>query len=548
MVEPAAKGLLVFGIGLGYHLQALRELFPQKDIICFEPDPTWPDRLAEQNISLENLTAGTLFPDSPNWQEALRSRFHDGYQLIALESCRRAYPALFAEVDALHTRYNSRDTVNRNTLKRFGARWVENLLINFLCLEGQQSINPMRGRFSSLPALLLAGGPTLHSVLPLLKDLRQRMIILTVDTSYACCREVGIEPDFLIAVDPQYWNTKHFERVEPAKKAAILISESSAHPRTFRLLNRRPCFCGSLFPMGSFFEQSIPPRDRLGAGGSVTTTAWDFLKYIGATQIYTAGMDMGFPERETHFRGSYFEETIAMTGNALHPAETAALSYLFSGQPEYRESYTGEPVLSDRRMDLYCQWFEHQIQQDDRVRGFALSEKSRRIPGMELTDRNHLLSLPDIRKDIDERLQNIRTSLSQGQETGDRLNEAFQSLQTSMSTMSEQCRKALKILDGFHHNNSVKESVIEGLNEIDSGLLSDGNRQIAGFLINDAMNSLAGLPNPQTFQDAMHRSEKLYRELLTGIETHIRIFRKARIKISRLQADNNKIRGNNTLC
>ena len=581
MADPKAKGLLVFGLGLGYHLRALADLFPQKEVICFEPDPLWPALIAREGIHAGDLAAKIIFPDST--LSNLQDYFHEGYQLIALESYRRIYPELFALVEGLHKKYSSRNAVNQNTLKRFGLRWVENLLINFLCLERQQSINIMRNTFPGFPALLLAGGPTLRSILPLLEHLRQRMIILAVDTSYSPCREAGIEPDFLIAVDPQYWNTKHFERLRPVpggpkekpeegpegrpeerpekepvekpeegsgENTAILISESSAHPRTFRLLKRQPYFCGSLFPLGDFFEQHLPPRDKLGAGGSVATTAWSFLRYIGATKIYTAGMDMGFPNRKTHFHGSYFEETIAMSGTSLLPAETAALSYLLSGRPEYRESYSGRALLSDSRMDLYCQWFEHQIQQDDEVMGASLSEESRKIPGMGLAKPEELLSLPNIRMEIDGRLARIRQSASaQPQREGLMAASVSEALQGSMEDMATQCRQALEIIGEYHHNRSPAAQTLDRLQNIDRRLLSDETRNIAGFLISDVVNSLIGLPDPETLPDAMKRSEELYRRLLESTDGHIRIFRKtmAKIKNSAQHADN-KAREQNGLC
>ena len=555
IVDPAAKGFVVFGLGLAYHLEVLTKLFPRKKIICFEPDAGWHDLVVMEGIHITGSVAKFVFADSVGWRDALQAYFHEGYQLIAIESQRRAHPQIFEIVNSLYGLYSGRNTVNRNTLKRFGSRWVENLLINFLCLEEQQTINAMRAAFPAVPALLLAGGPSLQASLPLLTRLRQRMLIMAVDTTYLRCREAGVEPDFLIAVDPQYWNTKHFERASfglggqtdqtgQGVNRAILISESSAHPRTFRLLQTQPpCFSASLFPLGAYFEASLPPRDLLGAGGSVATTAWDFLRYIGAVDIYSAGLDMGFPNRETHFRGSYFEESIAMSGTALRPAETAAIHYLFSGRPVYREAYNGKKLLSDKRMDLYCSWFEDKIRQDDRVRSFVLSEWSRRIPGMELADQEQLLLLPKIRPEIDARLDAIRNDMSVQQSSGgdrhrplrEELMSAFQSLQVSMQSMAEQCSAALSILSDYGSgNDSHNPDLLRQLNEIDNRILSTKNRKIAGFLINDAMETLTDLPQPASLSEAMSRSAKLYRELLGGIRLHLTIFHKTERKITYL--------------
>ena len=110
--------------------------------------------------------------------------------------------------------------------------WVRNLLSNLDRFAGNPGIGVAQNRFPGVPALVMAAGPSLDEVLPHLKALKEHMLIVAVDTSYRFCKNQGVEPDFLVSVDPQYWNSRHLDWLE--REQTILVSESSAHPRVFR--------------------------------------------------------------------------------------------------------------------------------------------------------------------------------------------------------------------------------------------------------------------------------------------------------------------------
>ena len=212
-----------------------------------------------------------------------------------------------------------------------------------------------------IPTLLLAAGPTLDQVLPHLRELARRCLVIAVDTAVSPARRAGIEPDFAVVVDPQYWNARHLDRIPPGR--TLLVSEASAHPFVFRHF-RPPLFlCSSLFPLGRSFEALLGAFGSLGAGGSVSTSAWDLARLLGTSQVYAAGLDLGFPGGRTHCRASFFEELALALGSRLQPAEGVIFRYLTWGAnpapiPCERRRRRSSPTAG---WPIYRTWFASQL-------------------------------------------------------------------------------------------------------------------------------------------------------------------------------------------
>ncbi len=525
--DTAPQGLVVVGGGLGYHLDALAKRFPELDIICLEPLKEWPDSVRANGITLEALCS-RFYLANADWREDIRDCFYRGYDLFALESHRHCFPELISELEQLKNSFGNRQEVNRNTLKRFGSLWVRNLLFNFLRLREDKSIQCFGGSLRGIPALLLAGGPSLDEILPFLGEMKKKMVIVAVDTAIAACKRVGVLPDFVVAVDPQYWNTKHLHQMAGEPELPLLISESSACPRSFRLYPAAPYFFKSHFPLGTYFEEKLLPRDALSSGGSVATATWDFLRYAGVTRIYLAGLDMGFPGHLTHYRGSYFEEMITSEGRRLHPAEQAHLEYLYSGRPVYREDHSGEKLLSDQRMDVYCHWFESQFRNNPEIINSSLSRSSRRLRGAKTEDYEHIRQLKDLRPEIDRRLFAAKNNDNSRRIASPFIKTLLARLNLSLTDLKSICDHALQILEQLETRDTAaarRDELLDELDSTDKKILADGERRIAGFLIDDVMETLTTQKDPENFEQALERSRQFYSTLGEAAGTHMNLIK-----------------------
>jgi hypothetical protein len=430
-----------------------------------------------------------------------------------------------------------RDDVNMATLKKFGRRWINNLSRNMTFIRDLPGISSLAGIASAsppaLPVFLAAAGPGLDGIAPLLPEIHKRCIMVAVDTSLRFLLRNGVDPDFVMVVDPQFWNSRHLNRC--ASTRTRLIAESAVYPPVLRLPFRGQYLCGSLFPLGAFIEQRVDPKGTLGAGGSVATSAWDFSRILGAREIWIAGLDLAFPGLKTHFRGAEFEEKALSESGRRKPAETWLTHALRDGFPFLAPSMGGGQVLTDRRLSLYAAWFENNFRRFQEIRNYCLigNEGDQAIggglaiAGFEPAKLEALLALPECRNEIDKRLEaafsRIETDFFEPSAMSlrhTRYENAVTALVSGLEQIKNACKKGEKIAtqalrQDFNQKN--REKTLASLDEINRFIASSEVKEIAGFLFpQETMETAHPAPSENaanTFRQYLESTLHLYRSL-----------------------------------
>lgn len=534
---------ILLGFGLGYSAEACRRLFPESRIIAVLPDASFFARvLRERNLThlIKDPSVTFALEPGPDEIAPLLSDIRGlDYAVLRNRGITGTYGDYFRKIEEAISSFRSKQEINLNTLIRFGRRWVNNLLQNIRVLLKSENVGELAGLFTGVPCLLLAAGPTLDEIAEDLQIWRERCLLIAVDTAAGFCARLGVEPDFLVVVDPQYWNSRYLERTSFSR--TVLVSESSTHPRVFRLLPLKTYFCGSLFPLGKYLEGFIGERGTLGAGGSVATTAWDFARMLGCRPLFCAGLDLGFPRMQTHYRGSFFEESIHSIESRLDPGEGRIFSYTYGAGPFPSENYNGGRTLTDKRLVLYKWWFEGQVRSvrhtaaenrdsqlkpdapvgtanaqpqhdapvgtaDSLPRTRVLSGESVKIEGFEAADPGIVRNLKQCRSDIDKILASIwKPNLhpSNRQDSGvsdgkkERLAKGCRRLIDELSELGELAERGVqevqKILPRLRSGGlrGLDADTLRRLDEIDDEILSSGTREIAGFLLQQVAKEIS---------------------------------------------------------
>ncbi|MBN1835428.1 MAG: DUF115 domain-containing protein, partial [Spirochaetales bacterium] len=414
-VAEGVTAAVFYGFGLGYQVEAFRRLRPGVPAVVIEPEIGAFLQALETRELASILGAPEVFwhvGDGPEAAVMTLDALPLGrMRVFRLPAAAPESAEYFRRVDAAVRSLLDRREVNLNTLNRFGRLWLRNLTANLREFVLCPGVEGLRGSFDGVPALVLAAGPSLDRLLPELPRLRERTLLVAVDTSFGLCVAAGVEPDLLVTVDPQYWNTRHLDRVVVEK--AVTVSESSAHPRLFR----RPgpeaplYFVSSFFPLGRLLEEAVGARGRVGAGGSVATTAWDLARLLGCRPVYMGGLDLGYPGSRTHCRGAFFEERAHDRSFRLATAEGSSFQALREAGPFPVENNAGTTTLTDRRLIIYKWWFENQMAQagaSPSTPTFSLSSAGVRIEGMPYEAPEALGELEVRRPRIDAVLRAIR--------------------------------------------------------------------------------------------------------------------------------------------
>ncbi|MGP1576743.1 MAG: motility associated factor glycosyltransferase family protein [Treponema sp.] len=381
---PAVQQSCVFaGLGLGYPVLCYMEQRPQAEVIIVEPDRVvfLCFLAAASRKDFFNHQKLILLIGIPAQEAAsvLIEKNYTGtpFRNAAAAALQKEY---FEPFFALLERNRTKNSINAKTLERFGMLWLRNTIKNKSCLYTMHSISCFAGAFRGLPAVVLAGGPSLTRHLTYIAQSRQNYLIIAVDTAVRACIRASLVPDFILSFDPQYWNYLHTAGLDTSQ--SILITEAAVFPAVLRQKYRAVFLAQSSVPFVSYFAPFAEQETKLAAGGSVATTAWDFARFIGAATIIMAGLDLGFPKSQTHFAGSTFEENSHIQAERFSPAETSRSRSLYAAFPELRQGYTGQQVLTDRRMLLYAWWFESSLAKYPEVHTYNLLPEGITIPGM----------------------------------------------------------------------------------------------------------------------------------------------------------------------
>jgi hypothetical protein len=552
--------LVILGFGLGYAAEAAANAAPERPLIVVERRPAiLKTALETRDLSVFLTRRRALFvtggsPDAVVGALRLLEDNRTGSQgsgpcaLIRNRALVSFDPEWYAEAERRINAWSSREDVNMATLRRFGKRWVRNLAVNREAIRDTPGVSELFARLPPLPfpALLVAAGPSLDRIAPLLPELAKRAVVVAVDTSQRLLLERGVDPDFTVAVDPQYWNARHLDRA-PAPHTC-LIAESAVWPSVLREPFAHSLLCASLFPLGRFIEERIGPKGSLGAGGSVATTAWDFARALVcgsqgvcgtqgacdsqrvAGDIWVAGLDLSFPKLKTHFRGALFETRSLVEARRFLPAETLSVRALRDGRPFRAPSASGGEVFTDRRLALYASWFENQARLYPRIRNHSLSPDGLALGGFPVSPVEELLALPPRRGEITELLAEAFSGLDRDfnapAEREDRSRQyriASEDLLRGLESLRTLAAESALLAAGA--GSAHRDSVLRRLDEANRRIVESEVKDIAGFLFPPLAELEASPEKAETDPYGRHLelSAKLYRSLAETTEYHLSI-------------------------
>ena len=400
--------IIFMGAGLGWHICALAKMIkgegtscPVKKLVLVEPDPIhffgalfyidWTPVFEVEQLVIavgcpEDSLMGLLEGNSISVGNSGVSAAYV-YVVPAFIQHAREY---FDSVITLIERNRNKNDINAATYKKFEKLWIRNSMKNIKELGKHTTVTKLAEVFKEENAghepdfIVVAAGPSLSELISDLAEYKNHAVIVCVETALHALLKGGIEPDFIVITDPQYYAYRHIAGLKAP--GSTLICPLSVYPAVFRFECRQIALCSEMFPVSSYFEKQMGSFGDLGAGGSVASSAWNLCRMLGAKNIYFAGLDLSYPKGQTHIKGSSAEQTFHTNANRLVPVQAFNSSSRFGANPEYSTDYEGKPVLTDARMKMFAWWFESQIAGCKDVKTWTMSKASMKIPGVEYAE------------------------------------------------------------------------------------------------------------------------------------------------------------------
>lgn len=528
-----AETIVFFGAGLGYAPVCVCNTYHDKNIVIIEPNPSillHAFSLIDWEVVWQ--TQSCVFLLEATEETCITILEHFGLfsiHIIAQPNIVFLNQHYFTNIKTLLQRNRDKQHINERTLERFSKRWLSNMSKNIPLLPSLGGIIPYQNKAHSLPACVLAAGPGLDENLTFLNEIKKRCIIICTDTALRAALANNVQPHFILLTDPQYLNARHLEGLSAPE--SILITEMAVYPSIFRFKCKKILLFSSLFPLGVYIEEKTFRRGTLKAGGSVSTTAWDFARFIGCSTIFMIGLDLGFPLKKTHARFSTFEEKTHTIASRIRSAETQATTILYNTQTSYAQDMNGNPILTDERMKLYGWWFESQFSRYPNTKTFTLSKTALKIPLIQQTDIHVVLNLQNKEKEIKTFILNGLIPLDLQKETL-QLHNALTSLHNELIELENIVQSGLALCKKKHNTVTEYQSTLKKLTKIDIQISKNKGSKLAELIfppqtkLEEALNKIKQKNTvlESSFEKNVTinllQAQTLYELILKSIKTH----------------------------
>ncbi len=364
--------IAVSGIALGYHISSLKKKYPALQIIAIENETAVTELCRKHNpSSLDGILVIHSENDLSIFFENLNLSEFRGVSHYIHRPSYQLNSAFYDSILANMKTYISSRVSDLLTRFEFEEKWVKNIFTNLRWLGRAPGVSSFFNSFNGYPGIIISAGPSLREELEILKELRDKAVIICVDTAFKVLSKAGIEPHFVMTLDAQKYSFKHFTGVLPAD--TVLISDMVSCPSILNYYRgRKVLSTTSKFyqnPTGKTIRETTPSMDwieqyadspgDIQSGGSVATSAFDFLLNIGCNPIILLGQDLAYTGREIHCSGTYHNDDWMPQINRLKNLDSINQNVIRKRKIKYVTRFNGNGrVISDFVFDLYKSWFE----------------------------------------------------------------------------------------------------------------------------------------------------------------------------------------------
>ena len=370
LVDPVETQSYVFyhvhGLGLGYHLELLFERAGDEAVFClFEPD------LLLFRTALETRDLSRII-DSRRvhffWtldkadlyvrlmpQTAMVTM---GTQAIVHAASMQRQREFHEQMQAWLAEFASFCKTNMNTLVLNGRRTLENIARNLGWYAAAPCMSRLKDRYKSFPAVIVSAGPSLRKNKHLLKDMVGKAAIIAVQTTLQPLLEMGIEPDFVTALDYHDICTRFFEKL-PKTLRTELVAEPKATNLIFSLHPGPMSMLGNEMAENLLLEMRLR-KAGLPSGSTVAHLAYYMAEHLGCNPIIFVGQDLGFTDGLYYTPGTSYEDVWRPELGRFSTVEMKQWEQIVRERPIMRQipDQQGRPMYTEERLFSYLQQFE----------------------------------------------------------------------------------------------------------------------------------------------------------------------------------------------
>lgn len=331
---------IVFGYGMGYIVNELKKQIKNDEIILIV-DPLKEELKIKDNqvysINELNEFKNKLKNSLEHYSREVKVICSPNYEKVAPNS----YKSILQIVKDIQMS----NIVYDNTIQLWGEKWQENSIHNLTFLTNDQPLTALY-QFTSKPIVIASGGPSLIKQLPILRKIRNKVILIAAGSTINSLLKNDIKPDFVVSIDGGEANYKHFKDIE-SKGTSLIYGLSSQYKIQREWKNKRFIFAG-------IEDQDLQAKVKMKygvdlplikGGGSVANYCFSIAIKMTSGPITFIGQDLAYTNLQSHALGNRATKVVTE-------------EYLIKRSAFKTMDYEGEEIYTDYAFTSMKESFE----------------------------------------------------------------------------------------------------------------------------------------------------------------------------------------------
>lgn len=363
----------VFGMGLGYHVEALIEDAAEEAVIfVFEPDLLMLRAAFETRNFSAAIEAGRLAFITRADKSQLMLRLTPKAAMISIGAAQIAHAPSQRIAGKFHDQmrqwldeFAAYSRTSLNTLVLNGRKTAENVAQTIAWYLAAPCMSRLKNHHQGQPAVIVSAGPSLRKNKHLLHGLQDRAVIIAVQTTLQPLLEMGIEPRFVTSLDYHEICTRFFEKL-PKSINTELVAEPKANKAIFRMYPGPVSVLGNAYAEDLLREMHLN-KERLQDGATVAHLAYYLAEHLGCDPIIFIGQDLGFGDGLCYAPGTSYEDVWRPELSRFCTVEMKQWDQIVRERFILRRipDYQGKPMYTEERLFTYLQQFERDFAQSN---------------------------------------------------------------------------------------------------------------------------------------------------------------------------------------
>lgn len=317
--KPANIDLVVFGIGLGYHVEMLCNSNKFTNITVIENDVR-NLKASMYTINWYTLLTNMRRENSITFHVQNQDQDKDSFVFTLKHHCHRLFPSI--SISTL-TYNHVPDYVHYRDAKEVFEEYATHMKVSTEVIgpEAQRLFNANYNISKGFPAIdlskstieegklisIIGGGPSLDIYAPLLKEYRDKFFIVTAGSGLSSLLKLDLKPDIHFELEFQVLATELLNHVnkDNVLNDLNLVSTFEANPGFPGMFNSAYMF----IPESSELRPILGEAHTLKRGGiTCTNGATAFCSTISSNDIFLFGLDFAYTNGLHHAKSNVSQE------------------------------------------------------------------------------------------------------------------------------------------------------------------------------------------------------------------------------------------------